>query len=151
MARWAPRSWTPASPPAACPPTPRSPISPTIRLHHYLAMGGMASTRLLRWWRMKWTQTPKAGEAWENTRSTLMKFWQWRIEWKWSFPGTWTAPDWRDIYLLRTSNRFSAWPCSSLTAWPSGRRPIWRRRHVSFRKKKSVSRSIRPVFHKTEK
>lgn len=40
----------------------------------------------------------------------------------------------RDIYLLRTSNRFSAWPCRSLTAWPSGRRPIWRRRHVSFRK-----------------
>lgn len=40
----------------------------------------------------------------------------------------------RDIYLLRTSNRFLAWPWSSLTAWRFGRRMTWRRQRAYFNK-----------------
>lgn len=57
----------------------------------------------------------------------------------------------RDTYLLRTSSRFLAWPWSSLTAWLSGRKTTWRRRHAFSRQKKNISTSIRPVWEEAEK
>lgn len=60
----------------------------------------------------------------------------------------------RDIYLLRTSNRFLAWPWSSLTAWRFGRRMTWRRQRACFRQVEwgdtttpiaSQQASIRPI------
>lgn len=55
----------------------------------------------------------------------------------------------RDTYLLRTSSRFSAWPWSSSTAWPSGKRTTWRRRRAFFRQEKkrsNISTGVRPVL-----
>lgn len=48
----------------------------------------------------------------------------------------------RDTYLLRTSNRFSGWPWSSSTAWPSGKRTTWRSRHAFSRQKKATKQHL---------